>query len=83
VLESEEGLRDAFVDIAELTAHCRFSDCRHEREPGCAVQQAVREGRLAPERLEAFHKLFQEAARPEYDTPLQTRGRQGTKRKGR
>ncbi|WP_395845117.1 ribosome small subunit-dependent GTPase A [Cystobacter fuscus] len=83
VLESEEGLRDAFVDIQELAAHCRFSDCRHEREPGCAVQQAVREGRLAPERLEAFHKLFQEVARPEYDTPLQTRGRQGTKRKGR
>ncbi|ATB31125.1 ribosome small subunit-dependent GTPase A [Melittangium boletus] len=79
VMESEEGLRTAFVDIEALAANCRFSDCRHEREPGCAVREAVRAGTLSPERLDAFHKLFQEVARPEYDVPLQTRGRQELK----
>ena len=79
VLENEEGLRAAFGDIDEVAAHCRFSDCQHGREPGCAVQQAVKEGRLSAERLEAFHKLTQEAARPEEDSPLRTRGRQEPK----
>ena len=79
VLENEEGLRAAFGDIDEVAAQCRFSDCQHGREPGCAVQQAVKEGRLSAERLEAFHKLTQEAARPEEDSPLRTRGRQEPK----
>ncbi|HYO58879.1 MAG TPA: ribosome small subunit-dependent GTPase A [Archangium sp.] len=60
LMESEEGLRTAFVDIEELAAGCRFSDCRHETEPGCAVQEAVRDGRLSPERPENYRKLVQE-----------------------
>lgn len=84
VLENEEGLRGAFGDIDALAGQCRFSDCQHGREPGCAVSEAVQQGRLAPERLEAFHKLVQEAARPEHNTPLRTRGRQEpTKRRGK
>jgi ribosome biogenesis GTPase len=65
LMESEEGLRTAFTDIEELAVGCRFSDCRHEKEPGCAVHAAVRDGRLAPERLESYQKLTLEATRQE------------------
>ena len=54
------GLSDAFDDIDALAGNCRFADCRHENEPGCAVLAAVDEGRLAPERLASFHKLQRE-----------------------
>ncbi len=55
--ESGAGLEVAFADIFELEAACRFSDCRHEREPGCAVQAALAAGRLHPERYAGFRKL--------------------------
>jgi ribosome biogenesis GTPase len=51
----EGDVDDAFRDIVELAARCRFSDCAHETEPGCAV----REG-MDPERLKAYHKLQRE-----------------------
>ncbi|WP_257452458.1 ribosome small subunit-dependent GTPase A [Archangium lipolyticum] len=73
LMESEEGVRTTFVDIEELAAGCRFSDCRHEKEPGCAVREAVRDGRLAPERLESFHKLSQEVSRQERQRDAQTK----------
>jgi len=76
MLEREEGLLTAFVDIEELAAGCRFSDCRHEKEPGCAVQQALRDGRLAPERLENFHKLVQEVAHQQRQRDAQEQARQ-------
>jgi ribosome biogenesis GTPase len=60
----EAGLDDAFDDIGTLAPHCRFRDCRHEREPGCAVRAAV-----APDRLANYHKLRREIAR-ESATPL-------------
>ncbi len=47
----------AFDDITELAPACKFRDCRHEREPGCAVRDAI-----APERLASFHKLASERA---------------------
>lgn len=53
----EEGVDDTFADIAALTLRCRFSDCQHRNEPGCAVQAALGAGALAPERLEAYRKL--------------------------
>lgn len=59
---SEEGLDQTFGDIAELAAGCRFRDCRHQSEPGCAVLQAVDEGSLSPERLAAYRKLERERA---------------------
>ena len=52
------GLDEAFADIGTLAAHCRFRDCRHEHEPGCAVRAAV-----APDRLANYHKLRREIAR--------------------
>ena len=57
----DEGLNAVFDEIAELAASCRFRDCRHDNEPGCAVRQAVAEGRLDADRLEHLHKLEKEA----------------------
>ncbi len=57
----DEGLNAVFDDIAELAAGCRFRDCRHHDEPGCAVRQAVAEGQLDADRLEHLHKLEKEA----------------------
>ncbi|WAC04809.1 MAG: ribosome small subunit-dependent GTPase A [Methanoregula sp.] len=56
------GIRETFPDIQELASGCRFSDCRHEREPGCAVRQAVGKGILLQERLDNFIRLTKELA---------------------
>jgi ribosome biogenesis GTPase len=53
---------DVFADIAALAGHCRFRDCRHDREPDCAVRQAVEAGVLAGARLDGFLKLERERA---------------------
>lgn len=58
----EDGLERAFPDIEDLSHGCRFRDCRHEGEPGCAVQEALESGHLAPARLSSFRKLRAEAA---------------------
>ena len=58
--EAEEGLGAAFADIEELAASCRFGDCGHSGEPGCAVEEAVASGDLALERLESWRKLQRE-----------------------
>lgn len=57
-----DGVEQTFADIAELARACRFRDCGHEGEPGCAVADAVREGRLAAERLDSYHRLQRELA---------------------
>jgi ribosome biogenesis GTPase len=51
----------AFADIDELASHCKFSDCRHEHEPGCAVRAAIEDGLIPRERLEGYRKLKKEA----------------------
>ena len=56
------GLDATFADVAELAAQCRFSDCRHESEPDCAVLAAIESGELAARRLESYRKLEREAA---------------------
>jgi len=56
----DEGLGRPFKDIEDLAARCRFVDCSHEQEPGCAVQAAVGEGTLDPRRLESYLKLRRE-----------------------
>ena len=58
----EGSLSDAFDDIAELAASCRFSDCRHETEPGCAVLAALESGELSRERWESYRALEREVA---------------------
>ena len=56
-----EAITEAFVDLRDLVAHCRFRNCRHEREPGCAVKAAVAEGRVAPQRVALLQALLREA----------------------
>lgn len=56
-----EGLSDAFEDVAALAAACRFSDCTHKNEPGCAVRAAIESGALPAERLLRYEKLRREA----------------------
>ena len=60
--ESEEGLAAAFDDVTAVAAQCRFADCAHETEPGCAVRAALAEGRLESERLASWRKLQGELA---------------------
>ncbi len=59
----EDGVATAFHDVESIAAECRFGDCSHDSEPGCAVRAAIRDGRLPPARLEAFRKLQREARR--------------------
>ena len=54
---ADEGLEEAFADVTSLFAKCRFSDCRHESEPGCAVRAALADGTLAPERWDSYLRL--------------------------
>jgi ribosome biogenesis GTPase / thiamine phosphate phosphatase len=64
-LFDETGLASSFADVESLAAGCRFSDCSHRSEPGCAVVAALREGAIGPDRLEAWRKLGREAAHAE------------------
>jgi ribosome biogenesis GTPase len=57
-----EGIPAAFPDVEELARGCRFADCAHQGEPGCAVEAAAAAGRLDPARLASFLKLASEAA---------------------
>jgi ribosome biogenesis GTPase len=59
----EGDVDSAFADVAELSARCRFTDCAHETEPGCAVQDALDDGTLAPERWASYLKLERELRR--------------------
>jgi ribosome biogenesis GTPase len=58
--DAEDGVAQTFADIDELAAQCRFVDCRHEGEPGCAVLEAVSSGELDAARLENRRKLLRE-----------------------
>src|SRR5262249_54027751 len=51
VIGADDGVEIAFDDIADFASACRFSDCQHQGEPGCAVQMAIHEGRLSEDRL--------------------------------
>ncbi|HLG51839.1 MAG TPA: ribosome small subunit-dependent GTPase A [Chloroflexota bacterium] len=62
IWDGATGLEEAFADIEELADQCRFSDCSHTVEPGCAVLAAVAAGRLTRERLQSYHRLRQEIA---------------------
>ena len=60
VWEAHSGLGDAFEDISVLARDCRFRDCRHETEPGCAVRAAIDDGSLDPSRVANYEKLQRE-----------------------
>jgi ribosome biogenesis GTPase len=56
----EAGLEETFSDIEELASRCRFGDCSHGSEPGCAVRAALKDSRLDAERFESYLKLAKE-----------------------
>ena len=60
--DAEEGVGRTFEDIEALTAACRFTDCGHRTEPGCAVRGALEEGGLDPGRWASYQKLLREQA---------------------
>ena len=56
-----EGLGDAFADVERFMGKCRFSDCRHESEPSCAIRAALDAGELDAARWESYQNLKKEA----------------------
>jgi ribosome biogenesis GTPase len=58
ILDADDGISESFSNIADLATQCRFSDCTHTHEPGCAVRGSVDEGELA-----SYHKLVRENER--------------------
>lgn len=60
IWSGEEGISESFADITELAQQCRFRDCQHEHEPGCAVRQALQEGSLDASRFANYQKLQKE-----------------------
>ncbi len=61
--DADEGIQEAFTDVDELAADCRFNDCSHTSEPDCAVQAAIADGRLPRDRFESYGQLQRELHR--------------------
>ena len=59
--EVSEGLGSAFADVEQFLGKCRFRDCRHDREPGCAIRAAIESGELDAARWESYQNLSNEA----------------------
>ena len=83
--ESSDGIAETFSDVEELAAQCRFSDCAHRTEPGCAVQAAIEDGSLPFERWASYKKLQRELAHLErrLDKRLQAEERSAGRRSAR
>lgn len=62
ILGAEGGIVSSYSDITALSSHCRYHDCTHTSEPGCAILAAVRAGEISQESLDSFHKLKEESA---------------------
>ncbi|GAA1422079.1 ribosome small subunit-dependent GTPase A [Streptomyces thermospinosisporus] len=82
--DATTGVGQVFAEIEELAEGCRFHDCAHESEPGCAVQEAIAEGELPHRRLESYRKLLRENQRivAQSDARLRAEIRKDWKRKG-
>lgn len=80
---SGHGIERAFSDIFDLMDHCRFRDCKHEEEPGCAVRASVESGALDPRRLESMKRLVAEEAalEDEQRARLKAEDRRGFRRR--
>jgi ribosome biogenesis GTPase / thiamine phosphate phosphatase len=79
--EAHSGVEETFDDVATLAKGCRFSDCAHESEPGCAVRRALADGTLDHERFAGYRKLERELAALE--RKLDTRARSEERKKWR
>lgn len=77
--DADEGLEEAFADLLNIACRCKFTNCRHVDEIGCAVRPAITAGELAPERLDQYRKLKaeQDAARPRQKKPSATASKPG------
>jgi ribosome biogenesis GTPase len=80
---SGHGIERAFADVFDLMDHCRFRDCKHDQEPGCAVRVAVERGQLDPARLAAMERLVAEEAALEAEQRARERAadRRGVRRR--
>ena len=76
----QRGLDDAFADVTELATHCRFGDCAHRGDDGCAVEAAVASGALSPRRLESWRTIRDEMIQQELSREQDVSAR---KKKGR
>ncbi len=61
ILSAGEGIDDSFTDIKTLASSCRFADCSHTNEPGCAIRKAIEDGELNPEHFQSYLKLKAES----------------------
>lgn len=83
--DADEGLDAAFSDVDELARSCRFRDCKHVDEPGCAVRRAVETGELAQARLDSYRSLAAEieSVRARREEARQMRGEKASDRRKR
>jgi len=77
---SGDGIERAFADVFDLMEHCRFRDCKHDREPGCAVRAAIAEGALDPDRFASLERLVAEEVALEAEQRARTKT--GDRRRG-
>ncbi len=63
IVDSEAGIKTVFSEIEQLAQYCRFHDCQHQSEPGCAVIKAANSGQLEQRLVDNYHKLLSEQAR--------------------
>jgi ribosome biogenesis GTPase / thiamine phosphate phosphatase len=81
LLGEEVGLGEAFADVEALASACRFDDCRHTTEPGCAVKAAVEGGELSDDRYQSFLKLKKEIEHEERKVSPEARAQRKAKEK--
>ncbi|MEU0483782.1 ribosome small subunit-dependent GTPase A [Streptosporangium sp. NPDC006013] len=79
--DAADGLEQVFAEIERLARDCRFGDCSHDTEPGCAVQAAIEAGKLTERRLGSYHKLQRENAWAASRTDARLRGERTNRQK--
>lgn len=63
---SRDDVEAGFIEFRDLLGHCRFRDCKHDREPGCALLQALEEGRIQPQRMASYRHIIASLPEREY-----------------
>ncbi|TLX55266.1 ribosome biogenesis GTPase RsgA [Stutzerimonas nosocomialis] len=63
---SRDDVEAGFIEFRELLGHCRFRDCKHDREPGCALLKALEDGRIQPQRMASYRHILSTLPEPEY-----------------
>jgi len=63
---SRADVEAGFIEFQDLLGHCRFRDCKHDREPGCALLQALEDGRIQPQRMSSYRHILSSLPEPDY-----------------